>query len=168
MNQKLFGLVLMAVSAFFFVCLCFFVFAIATSRNQDKIQTSQPTDGSGIVEPLEPALSYEEIRGNANTMTDAQWNQYTESLKGLSVIDWEGWITDVNEKTFGGYEVQIDMEPPVGITTYDVHFDISDELALTLEKEQKIRFSGQIDQVNNVFSMNLVFLLNNGTLTVLE
>lgn len=80
-----------------------------------------------------------------DTMTDAQWDLYVKGLAGMSVDGWTGWVEDVRSKTFGGYELWIDMDSPDElISVQDVSFDIPDSLALELNKDDKVNFSGTI------------------------
>jgi hypothetical protein len=129
-----------------------------------------PTEIPPAVAPPEPAPPYQEIYNNALNMTEAQWNQYADSLKGKAVIDWIGWVVDVNEKFFGGYELLIDMDSPDEIfSTYDVQFDISEDVALGLNIDQKLIFSGSIFHVTRILGSSIVITLNEGaTFQVIE
>ena len=97
-------------------------------------------------------ISFFEIRDNmlSDAMTEAQYNAYLNSLNG-SWIRWSGYIEEVNEKTFGGYEVWIDMdEPSEMFSVQDIMFDIPDSIALLLNKDQRVTFEGEIDSAMNV------------------
>ena len=94
-------------------------------------------------------------------MTEAQWNHYVDQIVGTWVTNWTGWIDDVNEKTFGGYELWIDMDPPDEVlSVYDVTFDISDEVALQVTKDNPIAFSGKITAVTDISGVGLVITLD--------
>jgi hypothetical protein len=93
--------------------------------------------------PPTEAPSLEYIRAQMREMTEAQRNEYSRGLVGNSV-HWTGRVVEVNEKTFGGYEVWIDMDPPGALSVQDVEFDVSKELGLSLSKEQRVSFTGEI------------------------
>lgn len=113
--------------------------------------TSIPTKIPTPIPTLRSAPPFQEIRSKIKLMTDAQWMRYTDELEGTWAINWTGWIDDVNEKTFGGYELWIDMDPPDAVLSiYDVRFDIPEELALKFHKDQKVTFLGRIKSVTNV------------------
>ena len=81
-------------------------------------------------------------------MTDAQWEVLKKSLAGKYVNSWSGWVEEVNEKLFGGYELLVDMDPPnEPLSVQDVTFDIPDDIALKLQKDQPVVFSGIISSV---------------------
>ncbi|SMN11487.1 hypothetical protein SPBRAN_1759 [uncultured Candidatus Thioglobus sp.] len=87
------------------------------------------------------ALTYSEIDSNARKMTEAQFDEYTKTLKGLT-IEWTGKVTDVDSNLFGSdYEVNIDMDN-TGI--YDTSFDIDKYIALKLYKSNSYKFTGKI------------------------
>jgi len=120
----------------------------ANSTREPKRQTAQGQ------------FQFAEIRNNMNRMTEAQWKKYARSLKGKT-ISWSGWVEDVNEKFFGGYELWVDMDPPnVAMSVQDVTFEIPDELALKLRKDQRVVFTGTIKSVMNVLGSCSVTLEN--------
>ena len=93
-------------------------------------------------------------------MTEAQWNNYVDQIVGAWVTNWTGWIDDINEKTLGGYELWIDMDPPDEmLSVYDVTFYISDEVALQIIKDTPITFSGKITAVTDILGVGLVITL---------
>lgn len=98
-------------------------------------------------EPTAPPFA--EIRDRMRQATEAQWNQYATALRGASV-EWTGWVDEVNEKLAGGYEVWIDMDPPGSMSVLDVLFDVDAEVALELQKDQRVSFSGRIEAATNV------------------
>lgn len=62
-------------------------------------------------------------------------------------ISWSGWVEDVREKSFGGYELQIDMDSPNKLSVQDIRFDIPESDALHFKKGQKIDFQGDIKSI---------------------
>ena len=134
-----------------------FVFAIV--GNEDPKTTPQATrafpDATPQATPARPAVDAtisfasmrQQMRGN---LTEAQFKAVARGLEGRR-IRWRGWVEDVNEKMFGGYELWVDMDSPnVTISVQDVTFDIPDNLALSLRKDAPVRFEGTIRSVTNV------------------
>ena len=96
------------------------------------------------------SISFMKIRRNMENMTDLQFEEYTKSIKGKN-IRWRGYVEDVKEKFFGGYEVLIDMDNPNElISVQDVTFDVSKEQGISLKKNQRIQFEGEISSVLNI------------------
>lgn len=107
--------------------------------------------------PVPLAPPFDEIRTNMNAMTDAQWEAYTPGLKGLAVVDWQGWVEDVSAENFGAYKILVDMDSPQELfSLYDVEFHIKGALALRLRKDSAIAFSGKIKRVYKVLGTMLV------------
>lgn len=124
------------------------------TNSPEPTNTPLPTDTpepTSTPTPLPPAPPFSEIRANMEGMTDAQWDAYKRSLGGLRAIEWSGWVSDVSEKLFGGYQLLVDMDSPNELSVQDVTFDISDDIALELSKDTKVTFSGTIDSANNIF-----------------
>ncbi|MBF0224634.1 MAG: hypothetical protein HQK76_04180 [Desulfobacterales bacterium] len=109
--------------------------------NSSEIESPQ-TQGS---------ISYEIMKSNLKSMTDIQWNNFTEKSKGQEISLWEGWIDEII-KTVGGYQVFIDMESPSNSrSASDVLFEVPNNIGNRLKKDQKIIFSGKINCVKNLF-----------------
>ena len=91
----------------------------------------------------------EEIFATVEGMTDAQRNQYMESLVGNRVEGWRGVVSDVDEgEIFGGFSVYVDVvQENFGS---EVHIEVSKEVALSLSKGQEIIFSGNIKLVSDI------------------
>jgi len=59
-------------------------------------------------------------------------------------MEWQGWVEDVDD-TLSGYELWVDMDAPDdSLSGLDVSFDIPDEIALKIMKDQRVVFSGSI------------------------
>lgn len=130
--------------------LCCGIYAISSSR---------PVAQSVIVTPG-TGPPYETIRLEMERMTEAQFKNYARELKGKQVT-WTGWVEDVNEKAFGGYELWVDMDPPdKAFSVQDVTFDVPDELALKFQKDQVVSFSGTVTLVMDVIGSTQVSLSN--------
>lgn len=135
-----------------------FVFAIAGNVD-DPAATPQATrafpEATPQATPARPAvdatISFASIRQQMREgLTEAQFKAVARGLEGRR-IRWRGWVEDVNEKMFGGYELWVDMDSPnVIISVQDVIFDIPENLALSLRKNAPVRFEGTIRSVMNV------------------
>lgn len=100
--------------------------------------------------PIPPAPSFEEIRVQHDTMTDAQWKNYRSQVEGTAVIGWRGWIDEVGGDK-GHYTVMIDMDSPDDVFSYpEVSFVVPDDIALALQIDQPVVFSGQIDAARDI------------------
>ncbi|MFW6116542.1 MAG: hypothetical protein ACOC6F_02340 [bacterium] len=115
----------------------------------EETQTPEPTEAPET-QPTSPPLapSYAEIVAAAEGMTDAQWKAYESEQEGKRIEQWTGWVADVKQKTFGGYELWVDMDPPEALlSVQDVQFDIAEDRALEVSKDEKVMFSGVIKRV---------------------
>ena len=104
-------------------------------------------------------LSYFTIRNNMQNMTDLHFKEYVNSIKGTP-ITWTGWVVEVKEKWLGGYEVWIDMDSPESFSVQDITFEITKAEALSLNKDQKITFTGAIENVIGLLGSCSVTLSN--------
>lgn len=104
--------------------------------------------------PLAPSV--EEILQTVSGMTDAQRNAYMESLEGYRVEGWRGTVSEVDEgEILGGFSVYVDVVP--GNFGSEVHFDVPEDIALSLSKDQVIVFSGSVDMLSD-FGFTTIFL----------
>lgn len=94
-------------------------------------------------------ISFHAIRNNMNRMTDVQFKEYTKSLVGKKVT-WVGWVDESKEKLFGGYECWIDMDSPKEMSVQDVTFSINKKVALKLQKDKRVQFTGKIKSINDI------------------
>lgn len=109
--------------------------------------TPAPT---GTPTPVGPAFVL--IRSNFLTMTDTQWNHYAESLRGVRIEGWEGVVSEVDEgEILGGHTVYVDMDRG-GV---DVFIDVSESVALTLNLNQRIIFSGTISSASGFLGLSI-------------
>lgn len=98
------------------------------------------------------SLSFKEIRLNMESMTDLQFEEYAKSNKGKR-IKWEGYVEEVSEKLFGGYEVLVDMDSPnVPMSIQDVTFELSKKQAILLKKDSRVVFEGTITSVRSILT----------------
>ena len=123
------------------------------------------TTSKSVVE-AEPAPPFEQIRNMMNAQTDAQWNRYGDSLVGKRV-SWTGWVDEVDEKLFGGFDLWVDMDSPADIgSVQDVTLPIANDLALKLEKGQRVQVVGIIKYVANILGSCQVSLEKGATVQV--
>ncbi len=86
------------------------------------------------------------------TMTDLQFEEYAKTLKGKR-IQWGGYVEEVKEKFFGGYEVLVDMDHPnEPLSVQDVSFDVPKEQAMALRKDSPVQFEGTISSALNILT----------------
>jgi len=108
--------------------------------------------------PSVSRLQFATIRKNMNSMTKAQWKKYAESLKGTRV-SWSGWVEGTTPRLLGRYELWIDMDPPPdGLSIVEITFDLSPEVALALQRDQRVRFTGTIWEAANAFGACMINL----------
>ena len=80
-------------------------------------------------------------------MTEAQWKAYLPTLEGMLVENWTGWVENVNV-VGDKYELWVDMDSPdTLLSAQDVYFLIPNDIALELQKDERITFSGRIKSV---------------------
>lgn len=129
------------------------VSSVAEESGEGAVSESSPTE---TPPPFAPPI--EEILATVDGMTDAQRNNYNETLRGNIVENWTGTITDVDEgELLGGFTVYVDMvDSNFGA---EVHIKVTEEVALSLNKDQKIVFSGEIDSVSDILGTT-VFIEN--------
>jgi hypothetical protein len=103
------------------------------------------------VTPIPLAPPFSEIKQKHETMTEAQWKNYRNQIEGTMIIGWQGWIEEVTGKE-GRYIAMIDMDSPeADILGYpEINFIVSDDVALSLQIDQPVTFSGQIKSAVDV------------------
>jgi len=141
----------------FSLCMCSFVAIALTSDSDDSTEVASVSDDTQAESTEAPpptntpaplAPPYEEISSEVESMTEAQWKAYLPTLEGNLVVGWTGWVEEV-DVVGGGYKLWVDMDPPDAIlSTQDVYFDIPDEIALELQLDQEVTFSGTIATVS--------------------
>jgi hypothetical protein len=104
-------------------------------------------------------IRYKSIRYNMQNMTKLQFKEYCNSITDEKIL-WTGYVSEVKEKWFGGYEVLVDMDAPNSFSIQDVTFDISKEVAMKLSKNRRIVFEGEIKDILNVLGSCQVMLKN--------
>lgn len=104
-------------------------------------------------------ITLEKFRSVFDELTDVQFNQLREELKDKKVT-WSGYLDDVKEKWFGGFEIQIDMDPPeTFLSVYDVSLTVSSDMkdfVSTLTKDKQVKFEGKIKSIQKVLGKLVV------------
>lgn len=104
-----------------------------------------------------PSLTFDAICEPPDTMTDVQIEQYLKSFEGKQIADWQGWVYDVHANYGGneGYTLLIAMDPPGFLWTRNIEIaDIPADLAVRLQKKQKLVFSGTISAIGRFLGSN--------------
>jgi len=126
--------------------------ALLSDDSPDTPTKSNNAESSAVVateKPVEIAPDYQTIENTVADMTEIQWKEYLDSIEGMKVEDWTGWVVDV-DKSFGDYRIWVDMDDPSEIlSAQDVYlYGITEEEAAKVNKDAKITFSGIIDRAN--------------------
>lgn len=122
-----------------------------------QLATAEPTaapDPTATPEPATELPPFAELAANSEKMTDAQWNAYSDTLRGNVVTDWTGTVTEVNETLFGGFDIWINVDNDV-LNLADVFIPVSEEQALLIFKDSQITFSGTVETVDNLLTLNV-------------
>lgn len=97
-----------------------------------------------------PAPSLEELLAQKKNLTDVQWDAYAASLKGASITDWSGTVSDVAQKPQVGdvSVLTVKLARPVGgVAVFDLLLDISAAGSASINKGQAVMVSGTISSV---------------------
>ena len=112
-----------------------------------------------------PAPDFAVFLKNYEEMTDAQWENFEETVVGSQIPGWEGDVTQVDKgEILETYTVVVDM-PGEGLGS-EVFISIDEETALSIPKDAKVRFSGQISSASNSFG--LVINVRNAVVEIIE
>jgi hypothetical protein len=116
-----------------------------SSGSGGQNRTEGGSQAAATLAPLAPP--YQEIEDTVASMTEVQWKAYLQTLAGNRVDSWTGWIVEVDQSLGGKYTAWIDMDPPGAIlSTQDVYVPVGEDLAMKLNKGDKVVFSGQIER----------------------
>jgi hypothetical protein len=104
------------------------------------------------------SLTYNEIVQKKKHLTDVQFEEYAETIKGQTII-WIGWVRDVDKGLMtskGMYKVRLNMSPngSRGLGS-DLSLEVPKAQALKLRKGQRIKFSADIDDINDFLGLNV-------------
>lgn len=110
---------------------------------------------AAVTDPATVEATFNNICVTDPGWTEIQTQQYLSGFAGREITNWDGWVYEVSEFN-GQYKLSIAMEPSGGMVwSRDVEIPgIPAEMAVALQKDQPIRFSGRIAQVDRVFGAN--------------
>lgn len=136
----------LAIIAVFLCCLG----SVLLRNNGDSTEAEKSVQATAVpVRIIAPP--FDEIDSTVASMTEAQWKPYLAALKGQWVTDWTGWIVEVDVTLGNQYVAWVDMDPPGQfLSTQDVYVPVGEDLALKLQKDMKVTFSGQIDRASEL------------------
>lgn len=113
------------------------------------------TDGTELFMPITKPSGgpdYQEIMNNYNSLTSAKWQEYKSEMEGTRVTNWIGWVTNVSKNSNStSYKIRVDSERPAAACDTgrtDIEFELAQDMALKLNKCDKIEFSGVIKEID--------------------
>jgi len=133
--------------------------SVSPTPTTDPLATPEPTataEPTSIPEPTPtPHIieSYADINGAKSVLTDIQWNRYKEEIIGAQVQDWEGWVREVDVGVLGDITMRVDMWGSQSDT--EVWFSVSEEVGLSVNRNEQIYFSGTIASVSELFGISI-------------
>lgn len=99
---------------------------------------------SEIIRDKEEAVKEGESLPLTQVQADAKWEKYLANLKGCLAEDWEGFVLNARERTFGsGYFLEVDSASERD-GEVDIYLYVTKEQALLPRKGERIVFSGTI------------------------
>ena len=114
--------------------------------------TGRPPAPNVTASPIPVAPSFEEIRQNHETMTEAQWKMYRTEIEGTQAIVWRGWVDEVTGKP-GRFKLQVDMDAPDAFSVAEISFLVADDVALDFKIDQEVTFTGEIDTATDFLGL---------------
>lgn len=130
-----------------------------TDQKAESTDVAMSTATQGpTATPVPTAPPFVEIRDKVKGMTEAQWKKYLPEQKGARVVNWTGWVENV-DVSGSKYTLQVDMDPPDEVfSAYDVSFGVPEDIGLELQKDQPVTFSGTIEKVQEFLGSITVYL----------
>lgn len=123
-----------------------------SSQNVEDINDTSPPPQQKVQE-VDDGVSFEAIRKASEDMTDLQFDEFAKGIQGKRIV-WTGWVCDVSEGFFGGYDCSVDMDDPsVNFSVQDLTFSLSKSDALQLKKDQKIKFAGKLSRIQKLMGL---------------
>jgi hypothetical protein len=118
--------------------------------SQEAISTPNVPPTAAVV----AGPSYEEICGaSRSNLTEPQMEMHVRSFEGLSFSNWNGWVYDVVSSS-NGYNLEVAMEKRGLFWSRDIVIEnIPSDLAIRLNVEQPILFSGHIPRIETTFGV---------------
>ena len=132
------------------ICGALVVVAVLSISGGDD--TARPPDPNVTVSPIPIAPSFEVIRQQHETMTEAQWKVYRTEIEGTQAIVWRGWVDEVTGNP-GRFKMHVDMDAPDEFSVDEISFLVSDIVALDFQLDQEVTFTGEIDTATDFMGL---------------
>lgn len=128
------------------------VAAIAASAGNRTTPGASTVSGTPL--PAVEGPTYEQYKGDHETMTDAQWAAHIKTLSGNHITNWSGWVHDVVRENDNVYRIELDQDgPDEPFAVPDVYVQIPAADATQFNKGQQITYSGTIDHIDCAFGL---------------
>ena len=125
--------------------------------------------GPPVPQKTGPPVEFRTIHDQTRTMTDAQWQAYCRQMSGYGLTG-SGWVGEVR-KHGAFYSAHIGVTPPFpGIPFLQgvVINDIPQNIALKMNKGEKVQYSGNITKIEKKLGAYLVVSINNADINRIE
>ena len=129
-----------------------------TKVRKHQVAATQP-EPVKKVKALRRDITYASLAQSAKHLTELKFDALAKEVRTIKPrVEWRGIVMDVEKKTFGGYEVWVNMDR---VPVQDVYLDIdSKELAASLRKGQVITYQGDIYRISNILTLFSVRMEN--------
>jgi hypothetical protein len=137
------------------------VASVLTVTSSEATPTITPRRDGKAVPPQEEVARQEE------ELTELQWVDYAQGLKGLRIKEWRGWIYDVRQPDETGMskvEISLGRFSDGSLHYYEVVMQLNPDAARRLNKNDPVEFSGYIADVT-CSGAYCKFILEDGKLT---
>ena len=135
-----------------FICGALALVVVLSSISTGDETAARPPAPNVTASPIPVAPSFEVIRQNHETMTEAQWKMYRTEIESTRAIVWRGWVDEVTGKP-GRFNLQVDMDAPDEFSVAEISFLVSDDVALDFQIDQEVMFTGEIDTATDFMGL---------------
>lgn len=119
-----------------------------------ELAAADTAAASSVPDPALAPATFRSICKTDPDWTEVQTQAYLAGFIGREISDWDGWVYEVSELG-GQYTLMVAMEPPGLLWARHVEIpDIPADLAMALQKEHPVRFSGRLSRVDRTFGTN--------------
>lgn len=143
-----------------FILLVLVVGVFSSGSRSERSAANQAVSRSSAVAGEQPAgepevnALFQTICATDPDWTEVQTEQHLASFGGQEISGWNGYVYEVAER-FGDYVLSVAMDAPGLFWSRDIEIEgVPVELAVVLQKEQSITFSGTIASVERSFGTN--------------
>jgi hypothetical protein len=171
-NKNLRLWILRFLLVFLLVCSLLILGKYGSTLEQEVVEISSETPRptatrKPTLTPYPLAPSAQEIFDSVKNMTDAQRNKYMESLENSRVEDWQGTVRDVDEsEIFGGFSIEVDTQSNNNDRIPEIQIEVSEDVALSVNKGDKIAFSGVIKGLSDL--IEVIIFIEDAVIEVFE